>query len=61
MARKALVEKSRKEPKFSSRRYNRCQICGRSRAYYRKFGICRICFRSMASNGLIPGVRKASW
>ena len=40
---------------------NRCQICGRPRAVYRKFGVCRICFRNMASEGLIPGVRKASW
>lgn len=61
MARKALIEKTNKEPKHSVRRYNRCQICGRPRAYYRKFGICRICFRNMASSGLIPGVRKASW
>ncbi len=43
-------------------RYSRrCQICGRSRAVYRKFGVCRICFRKLASDGLIPGVRKASW
>lgn len=61
MARKALIEKSNKKPKYPTRAYNRCQICGRPRAYYRKFGICRICFRTMASNGLIPGVRKASW
>ncbi len=61
MARKALIEKSGRAPKYSTRSYNRCQICGRPRAYYRKFGICRICFRSMASKGLIPGVRKASW
>lgn len=61
MARKALIEKLKKKPKYSTRGYNRCQICGRPRAYYRKFGICRICFRSMASQGLIPGVRKASW
>jgi len=61
MARKALVEKANRKPKYSTRAYNRCQICGRSRAYYRKFGICRICFRNMASMGLIPGVRKASW
>ena len=39
----------------------RCRLCGRPRAVYRKFGICRICFRNMASNGLIPGVKKASW
>ncbi|MHC5037456.1 MAG: type Z 30S ribosomal protein S14 [Planctomycetota bacterium] len=53
--------KAAKTPKFSSRRVNRCQICGRIRAYMRKFMICRCCFRSMAGQGLIPGVRKASW
>ncbi len=61
MARKALVEKARREPKFRTRAYNRCQLCGRARAYYRKFHICRICFRKLASEGKIPGVRKASW
>ncbi len=61
MARKALVVKSKKEPKFKTRRYNRCQLCGRPRAYYRKFQICRLCFRSLASKGEIPGVKKASW
>jgi len=61
MARKALIVKSKKEPKYKTRRYNRCQLCGRPRAYYRKFQICRICFRSLASKGEIPGVRKASW
>jgi small subunit ribosomal protein S14 len=48
-------------PKFSTRRVNRCQLCGRRRSYYRKFHICRICFRMLASRGEIPGVRKASW
>jgi small subunit ribosomal protein S14 len=47
--------------KFKTRRYNRCQLCGRRRAYYRKFQVCRICFRTLASKGEIPGVRKASW
>lgn len=61
MARKALREKCRREPKFKTRRYNRCALCGRRRAYYRKFQICRICFRNLASRGEIPGVRKASW
>ena len=61
MARKALIVKSKKEPKFKTRRYNRCQLCGRPRAYYRKFQICRICFRSLASKGEIPGIKKASW
>ncbi|MGR3294261.1 MAG: type Z 30S ribosomal protein S14 [Candidatus Scalindua sp.] len=61
MARKALVVKSKKEPKYKTRKYNRCQLCGRPRAYYRKFQICRLCFRSLASKGEIPGVKKASW
>ncbi len=61
MAKKALVEKSRRKPKFGVRRMNRCERCGRPRAYLRKFGLCRICFREMALNGEIPGVRKASW
>jgi small subunit ribosomal protein S14 len=61
MARKALIEKAKEKPKFSVRRSNRCKRCGRPRAYIRKFGICRICFREMALNGEIPGVRKASW
>ncbi len=61
MARKALIVKSNRVPKFKTRRYNRCQLCGRPRAYYRKFQICRLCFRSLASKGEIPGVKKASW
>ena len=47
--------------KFSSRAYTRCNNCGRPKAVYRKFGICRICFRTMANKGLLPGVTKASW
>lgn len=61
MARKALIVKANKEPKYKTRRYNRCQLCGRPRAYYRKFRICRICFRSLALKGEIPGIKKASW
>ncbi|MBI3617587.1 MAG: type Z 30S ribosomal protein S14 [Candidatus Omnitrophica bacterium] len=61
MARKALVLKAARKPKFSSRKYNRCQICGRVRSYYRRFGLCRICFRELAWRGEIPGVKKASW
>lgn len=61
MARKALVVKAQREPKFKVRKYNRCPICGRPRGYLRDFGMCRICFRKYASRGLIPGVRKASW
>jgi small subunit ribosomal protein S14 len=61
MARKALRIKAAATPKFSARGYTRCQVCGRSRAVYRKFRICRICFRELANKGMIPGVRKASW
>ena len=61
MARLALIKKSEKTPKFSTRGYTRCNCCGRPKAVYRKFGICRICFRMMALKGLLPGVKKASW
>ena len=61
MARLSLKVKQKRPAKFSTRRYNRCELCGRAHAYYRKFKVCRICFRSLASDGLIPGVRKASW
>jgi small subunit ribosomal protein S14 len=53
--------KAARTPKFKVRQYNRCSRCGRPRAYYRKFGVCRICFRKLALEGKIPGVRKASW
>ena len=56
MAKKAMVLKQQKTPKFSTRYYNRCKICGRPHAYLRKFGICRICFRELAYKGQIPGV-----
>src|SRR5690606_132314 len=61
MARKALVERQKKKPKFQVRHRNRCNRCGRPRAFLRKFGLCRICFREMSLKGEIPGVRKASW
>jgi len=61
VAKKALVEKSQKEPKFKVRKYYRCLNCGRRRGYYRKFKLCRICLRKLASEGKIPGVIKASW
>lgn len=61
MATKAWIEKANRPPKFSTRQRNRCKLCGRPRAYYRKFQICRICFRNLASKGEIPGVKKASW
>jgi small subunit ribosomal protein S14 len=61
MAKKSLVNKQKRKPKFKVRAYNRCQLCGRPRAFLRRFAICRICFRNLASSGLIPGVTKASW
>ena len=61
MATKAQIVKSKRKPKFSSRIVNRCFRCGRKRGYMRKFGLCRICFREMANQGLIPGVKKSSW
>jgi len=61
MARKALVLKSLRDPKFGVRHRNRCQLCGRPRAFIRDYGLCRLCFRKMALDGEIPGVKKASW
>ncbi len=61
MAKKSLIAKAKRKPKFNSRQYNRCPICGRPRAFIREFGLCRICFRNMALRGEIPGVIKASW
>lgn len=61
MAKKSLIEKWKKKKKFEVREYNRCNVCGRARAYLRKFEMCRLCFRKYASQGLIPGVTKSSW
>lgn len=61
MSRTSLEVKAKRTPKFSSRAYNRCPICGRPRSFLRKFGICRICFRGMSLRGELPGVRKSSW
>ncbi|MDY0163632.1 type Z 30S ribosomal protein S14 [Desulfobotulus sp.] len=61
MAKKSLMAKAKRKPKFQVRAYNRCPVCGRPRAFLRKFGLCRICFRKMASEGLLPGVTKSSW
>jgi len=61
MAKKSLEIKAKREPKFKVRGYNRCSLCGRPRGYLRKFGVCRICFRTLALKGLIPGVTKSSW
>ena len=62
MARKSQINQIKDNRfKYKTQRYNRCRLCGRARAYYRKFQICRICFRNLASEGKIPGVKKASW
>lgn len=61
MAKKSWIYKAMRPPKFSTRRYHRCQICGRSGGYLRRFGLCRICFRELAWKGEIPGLKKASW
>ncbi|MBX6754012.1 type Z 30S ribosomal protein S14 [Thermorudis peleae] len=61
MARKALIVKMQKPQKYAVRYRNRCKLCGRPRAYMRKFGLCRICFRQLALQGKLPGVTKASW
>jgi len=61
MARKSLIAKAKRVPKFKVRKYNRCPLCGRSRAFLTRFQMCRICFRSLANEGYIPGVTKASW
>jgi small subunit ribosomal protein S14 len=61
MAKKALVNKQRQTPKFKVRGYTRCQRCGRPRAVYRKFQMCRVCLRELGHAGEIPGLKKASW
>lgn len=61
MAKKSLISKAKRPPKYAVRSYNRCQRCGRPHAYYRKFGLCRICLRELAHKGEIPGLAKASW
>ncbi|MGA1599184.1 MAG: type Z 30S ribosomal protein S14 [bacterium] len=61
MAKKSMIAKGARSPKFAVRAHNRCNYCGRPRGYLRKFGMCRICFRQKASFGMLPGVTKASW
>jgi len=61
LAKKSLMAKALRKPKFSSRKHSRCPLCGRPRAYIRKFDMCRICFRNLASRGELPGVIKSSW
>ncbi len=61
MAKLCLMNKQRLSAKFKARRYNRCKVCGRARAFIRRFDMCRLCFRELSLNGKIPGVIKASW
>jgi small subunit ribosomal protein S14 len=61
MAKLSRIIKSERPPKYKVQQHSRCKLCGRSRAYMRKFGLCRICFRELALTGVIPGIRKSSW
>lgn len=61
MAKKSIRIKAERKPKFKVRAYNRCPLCGRPKAYLRKFKMCRICFRALANEGMVPGVTKSSW
>ncbi|NBV50712.1 type Z 30S ribosomal protein S14 [bacterium] len=61
MATTAMMVKAARKPKYKTRKYNRCPRCGRPRAFMRKFRMCRLCFRKLALNGMLPGVIKASW
>jgi small subunit ribosomal protein S14 len=61
MAKKSMIAKANRKPKFAVRGYTRCNRCGRPRAVFRKFMLCRVCFRELAHSGELPGIRKASW
>jgi len=61
VAKTCKIISNQRTPKFAVRAYNRCNVCGRPRAYIRKFGVCRICFRNLSLRGQIPGVTKSSW
>jgi len=61
MAKKSVIARAEKKPKFSTRKVNRCWKCGRKHGYMRDFGLCRICFRELANEGSIPGVKRSSW
>lgn len=61
MAKRSKIVQAQRKLKFKVRQYHRCRRCGRPKGYLRKFQLCRICFRELASAGLIPGVIKASW
>ncbi|MBN1500683.1 MAG: type Z 30S ribosomal protein S14 [Spirochaetes bacterium] len=61
MAKKSMIAKHNRQPKFKVRHHNRCAICGRPRGFLRRFDMCRVCFRKLASEGKLPGVTKSSW
>jgi small subunit ribosomal protein S14 len=61
VAKTSLIVKSKRPPRFKTQQHNRCQLCGRPRAFIRRFTLCRICFRKLALAGEIPGITKASW
>ena len=61
MAKTSLKIKNKRQPKFKVREYTRCERCGRPHSVFRKFKLCRLCFRELANKGMIPGVRKSSW
>jgi len=61
MAKISMIVRAKREPKYSTRKVNRCERCGRPRAFIRHFGLCRICFRELALKGQLPGVKKSSW
>lgn len=61
MAKVSKIVKSQRPPKYRVQQRNRCSLCGRPRAYIRQFGLCRICFRQLALEGKLPGVKKSSW
>lgn len=61
MAKTSTIARSNKKPKFSTRKVNRCFLCGRKHGYMRQFGLCRIHFRELANDGLLPGIQKSSW
>lgn len=61
MAKKSMIIKAQRKPKYITRKVRRCRVCGRPRGFIRKFEMCRICFRKLANEGMIPGVTKSSW
>jgi len=61
VAKKSMIAKANRTPKFKVQAYNRCRVCGRPRGYMRKFQLCRICFRNLALEGQLPGITKSSW